>query len=46
MGALNQLSKSVDTQLKVGYFITKDMRADLNNGVLQGVTPILLSSIG
>lgn len=45
LGALPQLSKSVDTQLKVGYFITKDMRSDLNNGPLQGVTPILLQSI-
>ncbi|MGC4014074.1 MAG: hypothetical protein QM755_06075 [Luteolibacter sp.] len=45
-GALSQLSRSVDTQLKVGYFITKDMRSDLANGPLQGVTPILLSTIG
>jgi len=44
--ALKQLSRSMDTQLKVGYFITKDMRADLNNGPLQGVTPVLLASIG
>ncbi|BCU77525.1 hypothetical protein [Luteolibacter sp. LG18] len=46
LGALSQLSRSVDTQLKVGYFITKDMRGDLANGPLQGVTPILLSTIG
>lgn len=46
LGALPQLSRSMDTQLKIGYFITKDMRADLNNGPLQGVTPVLLSSIG
>ncbi|MFT4175670.1 MAG: hypothetical protein QM627_03360 [Luteolibacter sp.] len=44
--ALPRNAKSVETQLLHGYFITKDMRNDLNNGPLQGVTPILLTSLG
>jgi hypothetical protein len=36
----------MDTQLKVGYFVTKDMKGDLKNGPMPGVTPILLTSIG
>jgi hypothetical protein len=44
--ALFGLGKSMDTQLKVGYFVTKDMKGDLSNGAMPGVTPILLTSIG
>ena len=44
--ALFGLGKSMDTQLKVGYFVTKDMKGDLKNGPMPGVTPILLTSIG
>jgi hypothetical protein len=29
-----------------GYFITKDMKVDFSNGPLQGVTPILLTTLG
>lgn len=46
LAALQRLGKSMDTQLKIGYFITKDMRGDLTGGPLPGVTPILLASIG
>ncbi|MBK1880774.1 hypothetical protein JIN85_00020 [Luteolibacter pohnpeiensis] len=45
LGSLPGHSKSMETQLKHGYFITKDMKNDLSNGPLQGVTPILLSSL-
>lgn len=44
--ALFGLGKSMDTQLKVGYFVTKDMKGDLANGPMPGVAPILLTSIG
>jgi len=44
--ALFGLGRSMDTQLKVGYFVTKDMKGDLSNGPMPGVTPILLTSIG
>ncbi|MFT3991406.1 MAG: hypothetical protein QM680_08340 [Luteolibacter sp.] len=45
-GALPRHAKSIDTQIMFGYFITKDMKNDLNNGPLQGVTPVLLTSLG
>jgi hypothetical protein len=45
LGALESFRQSVRTQLIVGYFITKDMRSDLERSTLRGVTPILLSTI-
>lgn len=46
IGSLGRHAKSMETELMYGYFITKDMRAELSNGALQGVTPILLASLG
>lgn len=45
MNSLERLGRSMDSQLKHGYFITKDMKGDLLNGPLTGVTPILLASL-
>lgn len=44
--ALNRHAKSIESELLYGYFITKDMKTDFSNGPLQGVTPILLTSLG
>lgn len=44
--ALPQFARSVDVQLKIGYFITKEMRGNLTQATLHGVTPILLATIG
>ncbi|MES2995547.1 MAG: hypothetical protein V4733_01930 [Verrucomicrobiota bacterium] len=44
--ALPRHAKSIETQLLYGYFITKDMRAELANGPLQGVTPVMLTALG
>jgi hypothetical protein len=43
--SLERLGRSMDSQLKHGYFITKDMKGDLMNGPLTGVTPILLAGL-
>ncbi|MEK7949702.1 hypothetical protein [Luteolibacter soli] len=45
LGSLNRLGRAMDTQLKHGYFITKDMRGDLAGGPMPGVTPILLATL-
>lgn len=45
LGALEAFRQSTRTQLIGGFFITKDMRSDLERSVLRGVTPILLSTI-
>lgn len=45
LGALPAYREATKTQLRVGYFITKDMRSDLERSALRGVTPILLGSI-
>lgn len=45
LGALGRLNRAMDSQLKHGYFITKDMKGDLAGGPLPGVTPILLASL-
>jgi hypothetical protein len=45
MNSIERLGRSMDSQLKHGYFITKDMKGDLMNGPLTGVTPILLASL-
>ena len=44
--SLSRHAKSIETQLLHGYFITKDMKTDLSNGPLQGVTPVLLTALG
>ena len=40
--ALDGLRKSTDAILSFGFFITKNMRAELDAGEFKGVTPILL----
>lgn len=45
LGALASFRQATKTQLMTGYFITKDMRSDLDNSVLRGVTPILLATV-
>ncbi len=45
LGTLPAFRQAVRTQLQAGYFITKDMRSDLERSALRGVTPILLSSV-
>ena len=45
LAALEAFRQSVKTQLLVGYFVTKDMRSDLERSALRGVTPILLSTV-
>jgi hypothetical protein len=44
-GSLKRLETAMSTQLRSGYFITKDMKNDLNGGPMPGVTPILLASL-
>jgi hypothetical protein len=43
--ALAAFRQSTKTQLLIGYFITKDMRSELEHSSLRGVTPILLSTV-
>ncbi|HEX7260885.1 MAG TPA: hypothetical protein VF258_03640, partial [Luteolibacter sp.] len=45
LAALAAFRQATKTQLLAGYFITKDMRSDLERSALRGVTPILLSSV-
>jgi hypothetical protein len=45
LGSLNRLGRAMDTQIKHGYFITKDMKGDLAGGPMPGVTPILLATL-
>lgn len=45
LGALPAYRRATKTQLRVGYFITEDMKSDLDRSALRGVTPIMLGSI-
>ncbi len=45
LAALEAFRLATKTQLQAGFFITKDMRSDLERSVLRGVTPILLSTV-
>lgn len=45
LAALPAFRQATQTQLQAGYFITKDMRTDLERSALRGVTPILLCGI-
>jgi hypothetical protein len=45
LAALAAFRQSTKTQLLAGFFITKDMRSDLEHSVLRGVIPILLSAV-
>ncbi len=43
--ALAAFRQATRTQLQAGYFITKDMRSDLEQSALRGVTPIFLCTV-
>lgn len=43
--SLRNLRQSMDGVLRLGFFETKDMRADLNRTPVQGVKPILYASL-
>ncbi len=43
--SLQRFGRSMDSQLKHGYFITRDIKGDLAGGPLPGVTPILLAGL-
>ena len=45
LAVLAAFRQATRTQLECGYFITQDMRSDLQRGALRGVTPILLSAV-
>lgn len=45
LGALPAYRNATKTQLRVGYFITQDMRSDLERSALRGVTPIMLGTV-
>lgn len=45
LNSLVKLETAMDTQLRHGYFITKDMKGDLAGGPMPGVTPILLADL-
>ena len=45
LAALPAFRQSVRTQLLIGYFVTKDMKSDLERSALRGVTPILLGTV-
>lgn len=45
LAALPAFRQATRTQLRTGYFITKNMRNELDGTELRGVTPILLSTI-
>ena len=45
LAGLAAFRQATRTQLESGYFITQDMRADLQRKVMRGVTPILLSTV-
>ena len=45
LSTLAAFRQSTKTQLLAGFFITKDMRSDLERSTLHGVTPILLSTV-
>lgn len=45
LAALPAYRHATRTQVHAGFFITKDMQADLDASVLRGVTPVLLATI-
>lgn len=45
LAALTAFRQATRTQLVSGYFITKDMRDDLQRSALRGVAPIMVSTI-
>lgn len=45
LASLPAYRESTRTQMQTGYFITKDMRTDLQASVWRGVTPVVLATI-
>lgn len=45
LSALPAYRESTRTQMQTGYFITKEMKTDLDNSILRGVTPIVLATV-
>ncbi len=45
LASLPAYRESTRTQMQTGYFITKDMKTDLDASVLRGVTPIVLATV-
>ncbi|MBN8459734.1 MAG: hypothetical protein J0M04_18035 [Verrucomicrobia bacterium] len=45
MAALPAYREATRTQMQIGYFITKDMKTDLDASVLRGVTPVVLATV-
>jgi len=45
LGVLAAFRQAMQTQMMAGYFITKDMHAELEHSELRGVTPILLATV-
>lgn len=45
LASLPAYREATRTQMQTGYFITKDMKTDLDASVLRGVTPIVLATI-
>ena len=43
--ALPAYREATRTQMQIGYFITKDMKTDLDASVLRGVTPVVLATV-
>lgn len=45
LSSLPAYRESTRTQMQTGYFITKEMKTDLDNSILRGVTPIVLATV-
>ncbi len=45
LAALPAYREATRTQMQTGYFITKDMKTDLDASVLRGVTPLVLATV-
>ncbi len=45
LAALPAYREATRTQMQTGYFITKDMKTDLDASVLRGVTPVVLATV-
>jgi hypothetical protein len=45
LASLPAYRESTRTQMQTGYFITKDMKTDLDASVLRGVTPVVLATV-
>ncbi len=45
LASLPAYRESTRTQMQTGYFITKDMKTNLDASVLRGVTPVVLATV-